>query len=154
MSGARRDVLVLVARGLAAAALSVTGALGLVAARVPRRVKRLLGLRASDVRGVVLTDELILSRGTGDVITARARRCPHLGCRVEPAATGFECPCHGSVFDAEGRRISGPARAGLSIVELDVEPSGELSIRGEDEHGPRAGADGDRGARSGGARDG
>lgn len=132
MVGPRRDVLVLVGRGLAAAALFVTGGLGLVAARVPPRARRLLGIHAKDVRAVVVTEEVILSRGTGDTITALARRCPHLGCRVAPSTRGgFECPCHGSTFDAEGRRTSGPARTGLRVVDVDVEPSGELALGGE-----------------------
>jgi len=38
-------------------------------------------------------------------------RCSHLGCSVlwVEASERFICPCHGSVFDAEGVRVSGPA---------------------------------------------
>jgi Rieske Fe-S protein len=38
-------------------------------------------------------------------------RCSHLGCSVlwVEASERFVCPCHGSVFDAEGVRVSGPA---------------------------------------------
>jgi menaquinol-cytochrome c reductase iron-sulfur subunit len=38
-------------------------------------------------------------------------RCSHLGCSVlwVDAAERFICPCHGSVFDLEGVRVSGPA---------------------------------------------
>jgi len=38
-------------------------------------------------------------------------RCAHLGCSVlwVQAAEHFICPCHGSVFDLEGVRTSGPA---------------------------------------------
>jgi len=36
--------------------------------------------------------------------------CTHLGCRIElQAAKGrFLCPCHGGVFDADGKVVSGP----------------------------------------------
>ncbi len=39
-------------------------------------------------------------------------RCPHLGCQLEwnPDERSWDCPCHGSRFDLDGRRISGPAQ--------------------------------------------
>ena len=38
-------------------------------------------------------------------------RCPHLGCQLEwnPDELTWDCPCHGSRFDYEGRRLEGPA---------------------------------------------
>ena len=38
--------------------------------------------------------------------------CPHLGCRLEwnPDEETYDCPCHGSRFDREGRLIDGPAQ--------------------------------------------
>lgn len=42
-------------------------------------------------------------------------RCPHLGCQVEwnPDEKSWDCPCHGSRFDCDGKLISGPAQANL-----------------------------------------
>lgn len=39
-------------------------------------------------------------------------RCPHLGCQLEwnSDELSWDCPCHGSRFDAYGRLISGPAQ--------------------------------------------
>jgi cytochrome b6-f complex iron-sulfur subunit len=39
--------------------------------------------------------------------------CTHLGCIVTPTAGGFECPCHGSQFEADGSVVKGPAPRGL-----------------------------------------
>ncbi|MFO0982698.1 MAG: ubiquinol-cytochrome c reductase iron-sulfur subunit [Planctomycetota bacterium] len=40
-------------------------------------------------------------------------RCTHLGCSVRwdrRTNDGFRCPCHGGVFDADGRVVKGPPR--------------------------------------------
>ncbi len=39
--------------------------------------------------------------------------CTHLGCIVKTAADGFECPCHGSRFTADGTVLKGPAPRSL-----------------------------------------
>jgi quinol---cytochrome c reductase iron-sulfur subunit, bacillus type len=41
---------------------------------------------------------------------AVSTRCAHLGCPVRfvQAAKNFICPCHGGVYDFEGKRIGGP----------------------------------------------
>ena len=56
----------------------------------------------------------------GDAVTAFSSVCPHLGCGVEAAGDGFACPCHGSVFDREGRVLGGPAPRGLDPLEVRV----------------------------------
>ena len=54
--------------------------------------------------------------------------CTHLGCNVKRAATGFECPCHGSRFDENGRVVRGPAPAPLAWYGLSLSPRGELIV--------------------------
>lgn len=39
--------------------------------------------------------------------------CTHLGCVVKPTSAGFECPCHGSHFAADGSVTRGPAPRAL-----------------------------------------
>jgi Rieske Fe-S protein len=50
----------------------------------------------------------------GDV-HRRSAVCPHLGCIVawNPAATTWDCPCHGSRFDKLGAVINGPSPKNL-----------------------------------------
>lgn len=35
--------------------------------------------------------------------------CTHLGCTVNVTAENLVCPCHGSVFDREGKVLKGPS---------------------------------------------
>jgi glycine/D-amino acid oxidase-like deaminating enzyme/nitrite reductase/ring-hydroxylating ferredoxin subunit len=51
-------------------------------------------------------------------IHRRSAVCPHLGCIVawNPAASSWDCPCHGSRFDKLGGLINGPAAKNLDIV--------------------------------------
>lgn len=42
-------------------------------------------------------------------VYAVSRVCTHLGCIVQPSPSGFDCPCHGSRFAADGAVIKGPA---------------------------------------------
>jgi Rieske Fe-S protein len=45
----------------------------------------------------------------GEGVYAISITCTHLGCVVKPTAEGFECPCHGSRFAADGSVTKGPA---------------------------------------------
>ena len=56
-------------------------------------------------------------------IGARSLRCTHQGCEVrwQPADRRYHCPCHGGVFDADGRPIAGPPLNPLQAVPVRVE---------------------------------
>jgi nitrite reductase/ring-hydroxylating ferredoxin subunit len=62
--------------------------------------------------------------------------CTHLGCNVKRVASGFECPCHGSRFDENGRVLQGPAPTPLSWYSLSLSPRGELIVDLERRVGP------------------
>jgi cytochrome b6-f complex iron-sulfur subunit len=51
-------------------------------------------------------------------VYAISRVCTHLGCIVKPTEAGFECPCHGSRYDASGVVTKGPAPRPLQWLEV------------------------------------
>jgi cytochrome b6-f complex iron-sulfur subunit len=57
-------------------------------------------------------------------------RCVHLGCRVPECipSQGFECPCHGSKYNAHGEYAAGPAPRNLDRFSVSVNGAGELVI--------------------------
>ena len=56
-------------------------------------------------------------------IKAFSTVCPHLGCGIDfdDKASKFNCPCHASAFDLDGRCLMGPAPRGLDELETRVE---------------------------------
>jgi cytochrome b6-f complex iron-sulfur subunit len=65
-----------------------------------------------------------------DGLMALYMRCVHLGCRVPWCAPsqGFECPCHGSRYNAVGEYFGGPAPRNLDRFVIENQ-GGRLIIR-------------------------
>jgi menaquinol-cytochrome c reductase iron-sulfur subunit len=57
--------------------------------------------------------------------------CPHLGCAVgwDGAQARFVCPCHDSVFAADGRVLSGPSPRALDQLQSRVDADGRVTCR-------------------------
>ena len=64
---------------------------------------------------------------SADGIYAVSTVCTHLGCLVKANAEGFECPCHGSTFTADGSVSRGPAPRALPWLKVSVS-GGALTI--------------------------
>lgn len=78
-------------------------------------------------------EEVILITKREKKIKAFSTTCPHLGCRVEWSSLEerFRCPCHGAVFDADGKVLSGPTTSPLKKYNLKIEDDAiwlELSL--------------------------
>lgn len=66
--------------------------------------------------------------------------CTHLGCTFpwNPNENQFQCPCHGSRYDADGTVVRGPAPLPLKLVRVTLE--GEyIRIAPWRENDPRTG---------------
>jgi Rieske Fe-S protein len=66
-------------------------------------------------------------------ITVLSSICPHLGCPINwtPDQSQFICPCHGGLFDADGRQTGGPPPRAMDPLEFDVR-AGRLWVRWQD----------------------
>jgi len=64
--------------------------------------------------------KIAVYRDSKDGLHALSAKCTHKGCTVtwNNADLTWDCPCHGSIFAADGSVIHGPARNPLSRVEL------------------------------------
>ena len=63
-------------------------------------------------------EKVAVYRDASGALHERSAACPHLGCIVQwnPGETTWDCPCHGSRFDAYGKVINGPANRDLPSV--------------------------------------
>jgi len=62
-------------------------------------------------------------------VTVFSPICTHLGCgyRWEEADRKFKCPCHGSVYGADGKVLAGPAPRQLDVLPSKIE-NGKLLV--------------------------
>jgi Rieske Fe-S protein len=60
----------------------------------------------------------------GDGYRALSAVCQHLGCSVrwDGSKKRFLCPCHGGVYDRDGRVVSGPPPRPLERLNVRVNP--------------------------------
>ena len=64
--------------------------------------------------------------------------CTHVCCQLQYDAALKElgCPCHGSIFDATGKVLQGPASVDLPRVTLSVDSNGNVTPTGVPNPGP------------------
>jgi quinol---cytochrome c reductase iron-sulfur subunit, bacillus type len=55
-------------------------------------------------------------------VTVFSPLCTHLGCGYhwDPGAHEFKCPCHGSIFDINGKVVGGPAPRSLDRLPVKL----------------------------------
>ncbi len=59
---------------------------------------------------------------------AMSLTCTHLGCTVEARNFGYECPCHGSRYMANGKVFKGPASSNLPMLRIKKAEDGNLHL--------------------------
>jgi cytochrome b6-f complex iron-sulfur subunit len=121
----RRSFLSLLARGSVAAAVTavVAQTIRFLSFQPPGSASSIMPLGQPDgyPRGslVYLAEARVYVGHDGAGLYALDAVCPHLGCLVKLHEDGgFICPCHDSLFDIEGRALSGPATRPLQHLHL------------------------------------
>lgn len=99
-----------------------------------------LGTQGQDVHGVGRGEGRVLDTDDGPVALSRdedgelhavSAVCSHMGCLVEwnDGETSWDCPCHGSRFDADGSVVETPAVEGLEQLDSSALRSMDTDIQ-------------------------
>ena len=62
-----------------------------------------------------------------------SNHCAHLGCPVRwfPDRGEMLCPCHGGIYDINGRLLGGPPPQGLYYYEFEIRENGGIYVKHE-----------------------
>ncbi|SDI92526.1 Ferredoxin subunit of nitrite reductase or a ring-hydroxylating dioxygenase [Frankineae bacterium MT45] len=64
---------------------------------------------------------IVLCQKVAGTVVGFSAICTHQGCTVAPSGTKYDCPCHGSSFDAAtGQVLGGPAQSPLPALKVTV----------------------------------
>jgi Rieske Fe-S protein len=76
-----------------------------------------------------LSAPVAIGRDSGGVY-AMTLVCTHQGCDLSSgvSTTQIACPCHGSLFDAQGNVLRGPAARALSHFAVTQDAAGQLTV--------------------------
>jgi isorenieratene synthase len=92
-----------------------------------------------------ITDAQIEYYGAGDAVFAATSgdteaislTCTHQGCTVQRQDDGkFLCPCHGAVYDTQGRVVAGPAKQDLPRFKVAQRTEDEVQLVGVQDLAP------------------
>jgi len=83
-------------------------------------------------REVDSSQTVYVTKGANGKMEVLSSICPHLGCTVAWRKTqdDFLCPCHGSIFESDGKHVSGPSPRGLDPLPHKV-VDGKLMVKFE-----------------------
>lgn len=94
--------------------------------------------RIAPGEGAVVRDglrKLAAYRADDGQLHVRSAVCPHLQCIVDWNATekSWDCPCHGSRFDATGRVLNGPANTDLAMIDPTPDEARDAKLKHDGE---------------------
>jgi len=77
-----------------------------------------------------LREQQVFIVRTAEGFFAVSAVCTHLGCITEwkPDDNLIACPCHGSKFDRDGKKLAGPAPRPLPHFAISLAADGELVV--------------------------
>ena len=75
---------------------------------------------------------VIINRGPNNTFFAINSKCTHESCAVDPFdsfSSRMTCPCHGSAFGIDGRRLAGPANSSLAKYTITFDGRDKLEVQ-------------------------
>ncbi len=75
-----------------------------------------------------LEDERVFLIRRGNTYRCLSAICTHLGCTVNRTDHAYHCPCHGSVFNEQGKVESGPAPRPLTWFLITLSKDNRLLV--------------------------
>lgn len=70
---------------------------------------------------------LLIYRSENGQLRAFDAKCSHAGCNVGWDKQRFLCPCHGGVYDLDGKNVSGPPPRPLTELKV-IEEGGQIYV--------------------------
>ena len=76
------------------------------------------------------SSQIVVTRMPGNQFYAVSAKCTHKGVAVDPfkKGVGLRCPSHGSQFDANGKKVKGPASSSLKAYKATYNGSDAVSV--------------------------
>ena len=70
----------------------------------------------------------MLRKNQDGTVSAMSILCTHIccACQYDSGTGDLFCPCHGSVFDANGKVLRGPAATSLPTIQLSIDSQGNI----------------------------
>jgi Rieske Fe-S protein len=93
------------------------------------RVKR-LGRVGGSIAIRIKGKEVLLARYAEDGVAAVSPICSHEKCVIayRRKVSRFECPCHGSYFNVDGKVLNGPATRPLKTYDAWLDGKGRIIV--------------------------
>ena len=100
---------------------SKVGSLESIQTRQPLNIPFVTSSKDAYMNGTEMHNIWIV-KNSDDNITAFSPICPHLGCSYNWSSSSnhFECPCHRSIFDINGKLLSGPSPRNLDALPIKI----------------------------------
>ncbi|MBV6478743.1 MAG: Cytochrome b6-f complex iron-sulfur subunit [Ignavibacteria bacterium] len=103
--------------GLALSALDLKKLFAEAESKSPGGITKVINLSdypdLGSVGGYVTIGKVIVIRKSESNFLALSLKCTHKKCDVEYNGSSFECPCHGSTYDGNGKVTNGPSTKNL-----------------------------------------
>jgi Rieske Fe-S protein len=75
-----------------------------------------------------LDEERVFIVRRGNTFQCLSAICTHLGCTVNRTGDGYHCPCHGSIFNDQGKVLGGPAPRALEWFLVTLSKDNRLLV--------------------------